>query len=871
MKGNRKGFIKTLCMTVLLCMAFTQEAAAAGSVSISASAESVEVAGEVSVTIKAENPEGSAEKPEISVEYDAAVLSFDSCDKETGGGGGGLITLADTEATIKFKGAASGTTEVKVSAVLDGDGANVPTDSVTIAVGDGVGTAGAAEGAGDTAGSNIADGLIAINGTEKMLSTTFPNEILPTSFHKADFTYQEQLLESAQFDMGDLTLLYVTDAGGANGEFCIYNQAADTFTDFVTINGIESKYIIIMSPDESVVVPDGFTKATLQWNGKSLQAYAITSSSVVTGEAEEGANGTTANGISTSDFFLLYALSSEGNQGWYLYDMKEGTYQRYLELDAAGAEEASVLDVFDSDTNSYKSQSHTRLIVICVMAVVMLVMIILLINLFLKLREFQSYEYIDEDEEEDDSGEDDTREYRSSRNYRNTRSNEHLSADEIRARRYEAGEDLEETGEINLEPVMSQPVQPYRQSAPISPVGYETQDMTFEDISIPEPTIEEDEEEEDFGRKKKGKKEKKKSRFAKWYEEDDFGDEDDDEDEDEDDEDDEEEYEERHSFFGRKKKKTPAPVEATQLDWNEMQSAMQTADEDERRPMSATRRPVRSPGMTVTEPPTPMKSRPVYIPPAADGQLPQGESAAIQEPTMKQPVHRAQQPEQLAQRPIQPSVQQPQPIRSQAQQLQQQEQPIRSQAQQPQHEQPIRSQAQQLQREQPIRSQAQQPQQQEQPVRQQIQQPQYEPPIQRQVQQPQQYEQPMHSQAQQQYEQPMRQPAQPMQYEQPVRPQAQQPRYEQPMQPQYEQYGQSVQYEQSMQPMQSQYEQPAQQYYSQPAQQQYYEQPVQQPQQQQPYYGQQQYGQPGQPMQPQTQPKLDLDDDFEFEFIDVDQ
>lgn len=793
MKKVGKRLIGSLFTVLLFCVMISQNVMAAGSVSITASAETVEVGGEVSVTIKAENPEGSAEKPEISVEYDAAVLSFESCDKENsyGGGGGGLITLSDTEATITFKGAASGTTDVKVSAVLDGDGANVPTDQVTVAVGDGVNAAPAGGEAATT--SNIADGLIAINGTEKMLSTTFPNEIIPAGFHKADFTYQEQMLESAQFDMGDLTLLYVTDAGGANGEFCIYDQATDTFIDFVSINGIESKYIIIMIPDESVVVPDGFIKATLQWNGKTLQAYAIngaipaSSDTAAEGTADgaaeseaEGVPETTANGVNTSDFFLLYALNSDGNQGWYMYDMKEGTYQRYLQLDASAAEEPSVLDVFDSDTDSYKAQSHTRFIVICVMAVVILILIILLVNLFLKLRDYQSYEYIDEDEEDED--EEDTRDNRY--NSRNGRGSERLSADEIRARRYEAGEDLEETGEIYLEQPPVRQGQAYQQAAPVSPVGYETQDMVFEDISLPEPLPDEDEDEEEDRRGRK-KNKKKKSRLAKWYEEDDFGDDDmDEDDEDDEDDDEDDDYTERHSFFGRKKKKAPEPVEATQLDWSEMQSAMQGADEDERRPLTGTRRPVTAPKMTVTEPPTEPHVRtmraPGAVPPVEAPHVPHAEPPV--EPIAKplsQPVQR---------QPVQQPPRQPAPRT-------QYEQPV-----QPQYEQPVHS----------------------------AQQPYYEQPVQ-----------------QPRYEQPMSQPY----YEQPM----QQPQYEAPVQQPY--YGQQIQqpyYEQPIQ--QSQYAQSVQQ----PIQQPQYNQPVQQP-----YYEQ--------PVQPAQQPKLDLDDDFEFEFIDVDK
>ncbi|NLG03909.1 MAG: hypothetical protein GX567_08810, partial [Clostridia bacterium] len=167
----RKQRISVGLLTIAACLLFVQQVYAAGSVSATASTETIAVSEQVSVTIKAENPQGAAEKPEITVEYDPKVLQFDSCDKNCGGGGGGLLTLNDTEAVITFTGIADGTANVKVSAILDGDGANVPTGAATITVGAG-GTASdaampvSADGITDT---GIADGLIAIGDNSKML------------------------------------------------------------------------------------------------------------------------------------------------------------------------------------------------------------------------------------------------------------------------------------------------------------------------------------------------------------------------------------------------------------------------------------------------------------------------------------------------------------------------------------------------------------------------------------------------------------------------------------------------------------------------------------------------------------------------------
>lgn len=695
MKGIMKRMAGTFAIITLFGLLFAENAYAAGSVSITASTQGIGISEEVTVNIKAENPEGSAEKPQISVEYDAAVLNFVSCDKSYGGGGGGLITLTDTEAQIVFSGVAAGETKVSVSAVLDGDGADVPTGEVAISVGtaDEIAAAGGATGSvsGDAAGTGIAEGLIAVGDSTKMLSTTFPNEIMPSGFQKTAFTYHEQMVEAAQFGMGNLTLLYLTDESGANGGFSIYDQATDTFNDFVYIQGIEGRYIVIMKADETVTIPEGFTKATLQWDNKTLEAYMIQGSNAAAGsEASQGE--TTADGISTSDFFLLYGLSSEGKTGWYMYDRLEGTYQRYLNLGVKSNEGGSLIDVLVSPKSTGEGGTDAKFIIICVMSVVMLILLVVLVIFFLAIRDYQSYEYIDEDEDEDEEDEG-----KSNNNIRNSGNRNNYSgigyggnrgmiepdkpimtADEMRAKRYEAGEELGDTGEMYMEDLSEPTPKTIPNAAPTpkpasipttsSSIGYETADMSFEEIEPLPPLPAEEEPMPEPKRGRKAKKEKRKSRLAQWYEDDDFADDDmDDEDDVGDDDMDDDSYDveeepstKKKGLFGRKKVEPLA--EAEQVDWSQMQSELHVKDPDDRRPTTAKNRiPVSTPQMTVTEPPKPPQPRMIARP-----------QAPISQPQMQQP--------QMQQSTQQPQVQQPQMHQPQPQVEPMTGQPITQQA-----------------------------------------------------------------------------------------------------------------------------------------------------------------------------------------------
>lgn len=376
---------------------------AAGSVEISADKETAVVGDTITVSVKAENPAGAADAPQISVEYDAKRLSFLECDKEYGGGGGGLITLTDTKANISFSVLSGGTAEVKVSAILDGDGANVPTDSVQISV-SGEDTAAMSDEAGQTE-TGVEEGTIMSSDGTKVVSTVFADEFMPELFHKTTVTYEEQMVEAAQFDMGDIVLLYVTDATGNNGAFNIYDQDTGVLSDFRLIRGIENRFIIVLPADETVTAPTGFTKATLQWNDQTLDAYMIGNAA---SDGEEEDTAIMSEDVSSADFFLLYAISSEGNKGWYLYDQKEGTYQRYLQvIRTTTDEDGNVIktDTDDSAWGGYKEQSNRRLLIICIMAAIMLILLIIMLNMFLKLRDYQSYDYIDDDDFDDGTSE----------------------------------------------------------------------------------------------------------------------------------------------------------------------------------------------------------------------------------------------------------------------------------------------------------------------------------------------------------------------------------------------------------------------------------------------------------------------------------
>ena len=377
----------------------------AGTVTATGDKETAAVGDTYTVNIVIDGAEGAAVAPDVSVHYDVNRLEFVSCTGEYGGGGGGLVTINSSNADLTFNILSGGQADVDVFATFDGDSEpQIVTATVMV---DGEDTAKINENAREDTGTGIEAGTVA-TADGKYVSSVFADEFMPVGFSKTTVTYEEQMVEAAQFDMGGIVLLYVTDADGNNGNFDMYDQTTGELSDFLQISGIENRFIIALKAGPDVSVPDGFTKATLNWNSQTLEAYAYTGEAG--GAASGGSDGAVSGGVAPvdiNDFFLIYAISSEGNKGWYMYDQNEGTYQRYVQNlhvggkgNISGSGENLISKITSPSADSEEGGVNVMLIIVIACAVLLVALIITVIIMAVKLHEFNSYEYIDEDDYE---------------------------------------------------------------------------------------------------------------------------------------------------------------------------------------------------------------------------------------------------------------------------------------------------------------------------------------------------------------------------------------------------------------------------------------------------------------------------------------
>ena len=391
--------ITTAALAIIVLAANTRPVFADG-LNVSADKESCEIGEKITVSVDAEKVGDGTVPPDIQVEFNAARLNFENCSVEYGGGGGGLVTFKDKSATIEFTTLSGGNADVKVTATAE-DAASPETATVTIAV-NGEDTAAAMD-ASLTSGTGVAAGTVeAPDG--RVVQTVFADEFKPVLFHKETCDYKGTTVECAKFDMGDITLLYTTDASGGDGKFMMYDSASGEMNEVRMIQGIENRFIIVLADCEGPI-PAGYTKAVLDWNGQTLTAFM--EESVAAGATE------TVDGVNPGDFFLVYAMSSEGNKGWYRYDKNEGTYQRFINTAGAAAEDGSEGSADEGQLSGILDEyipGDVQSILLLALAPLALILLIAVIILAVKVHDYAEdldafYEDYYADEEEDDEEE----------------------------------------------------------------------------------------------------------------------------------------------------------------------------------------------------------------------------------------------------------------------------------------------------------------------------------------------------------------------------------------------------------------------------------------------------------------------------------
>lgn len=245
------------------------------------------------------------------------------------------------------------------------------------------------------------------------INLTYPQELLPEGFVSETYNYKGIDVQSAYFAAGHIRLLYLTTGDGTSSDFRLYYDDTDSFLDLLQLKGIDGKFIMPVRYAAQVKIPDNYTGTYLPWENKVVSAYIYTelTDRPVTTSGQENEETPEEQGeeepVKVEDleedveFYLIYAVNNEGKEGFYLYDIVEGTYQRYVERDTSYE--------LDQSYFKYKDIAHRRFAILCVMACILVIAIFCIINLIMKNRELKADLEEETDDEEGENPEENTR------------------------------------------------------------------------------------------------------------------------------------------------------------------------------------------------------------------------------------------------------------------------------------------------------------------------------------------------------------------------------------------------------------------------------------------------------------------------------
>lgn len=247
-----------------------------------------------------------------------------------------------------------------------------------------------------------------INGQKLYPATSIPEEVVPQDFEQGTMKLWEKDYPYLYNDKigSQICLLYLVDENKENGAlYMVMDSAPYEAYPYVSFSS-EFGYIVVVPDADETTLPAGYKAGTLDIEGKgSIGAYYYGKD---------------------KDVCLVYAVNNEGNYGWYLYDVNERTYMRYLGNSEADREEIQVPDTEAQSGDVQKLESQNRMIFWAFLIVVLFLLIVIVI---LVLSRRNRLEHPEEDFEDFDDFDDEENAELETENEQHTQEEENAEDD----------------------------------------------------------------------------------------------------------------------------------------------------------------------------------------------------------------------------------------------------------------------------------------------------------------------------------------------------------------------------------------------------------------------------------------------------------
>ena len=309
---------KKLAMGLALALLMLPATAFATTVEAVADKTSVQAGDTVEVVITVQGEDMSI--AEGSFTYDPAVLTFTEGE---GGASDGFLNLVSVEqggtdtlkARIVFTAAGEGTAnvEAKIEKVLDYDGEEQEGAQASVSIGVSAPAPTPTPEPLDYAKEGVPAQNVQGASEAMYIWKNLENVTIPSRYSETTLEYHEETVAAVQVPDSDApTLLYLSNQTGDQGGYYIYNAAQDLLYPYMTISSVSKSYIIL-EPDGSVPLPEGFEETTITIDEREYKAWKATRSRVS---------------------ICCMPGTPDGEVGYYVYNPLDESLQRYAVMPA---------------------------------------------------------------------------------------------------------------------------------------------------------------------------------------------------------------------------------------------------------------------------------------------------------------------------------------------------------------------------------------------------------------------------------------------------------------------------------------------------------------------------------------------------------
>lgn len=255
------------------------------------------------------------------------------------------------------KGLKTGENQVVVKVTAE-DGQTIKNYTIKVTKPEGGETTPATNAGGETGEAQFSSASVTIHDVVYSIASSFDEATLPEGFETKTYQYKGTEVMAGKGLEKDILLLYLKDEGG-NGGFFIYNEAADSWSQFVEVKTTE-KAVVIMPLDTDTTAPEGFKEQQIEIDGIKVTGWV-------------------ADSESKPEYCLFYGMNWNGEKNFYRYDLTEKTVQRYFASGVTNDKYVELAKTYSDLLKDYHLQFYI-LIAISVLALALLIIVIFLIK-----------------------------------------------------------------------------------------------------------------------------------------------------------------------------------------------------------------------------------------------------------------------------------------------------------------------------------------------------------------------------------------------------------------------------------------------------------------------------------------------------------